>query len=89
MHACMRVCTSHTRGNKENAKERNRGRVGGREREECKRERASTRARASEKGIERKTYRIDIDVGERGKRGRTYIPPSCPNEVATISRRQL
>ena len=58
-------------------------------REECKRERASTRARASEKGIERKTYRIDIDVGERGKRGRTYIPPSCPNEVATISRRQL
>ena len=50
---------------------------------------AGERARASEKGIERKTYRIDIDVGERGKRGRTYIPPSCPNEVATISRRQL
>jgi hypothetical protein len=65
------------------------GSEGERAREERKRERVSTRARASEKGIERKTYRIDIDVGERGERGRTYIPPSCPNKVATISRRQL
>ena len=49
MHACMRVCTSHTRGNKENAKERNRGRVGGRERARGVQDGESEHTRACER----------------------------------------